>query len=308
MKSVAYISHPSCQDHEMGETHPESPARLAAIASYFQQSGLMSELVSQQAMEVKEEQLLLVHPRSHLQKINATSPQQGHAYLDGDTSMNPNSHLAAKLAAGAATLAVDEVVAGNVQRAFCAVRPPGHHAESDNPMGFCIYNNIAVAAAYALDQHQLNRVAILDFDVHHGNGTVEIFKDNPKVMVCSSFQHPFYPHRYHDLVQDNIVNTPLAAGSAELEFRAAIESQWLPALEAFKPECIFISAGFDAHRQDPLAQLNLEDEDFYWITSLISDISRRFCGDRIVSILEGGYKLEALATASSAHVRALLET
>ena len=220
--------------------------------------------------------------------------------------MGPPTLAAAALAAGAAADAVRALLNDEAKRAFCAVRPPGHHAEAGGAMGFCLYNNVALGAVTALADPRVTRVAILDFDVHHGNGTVDIFKDRPEVLVCSSFQHPFYPHRYTDLDRGHIVNTPLPAGTGSRAFRAAIERDWLPALERHKPQLILVSAGFDAHRLDPLAQLELEEADFRWVTELIVDQAEAYAGGRVASTLEGGYDLAALAQSAAAHVAALM--
>jgi acetoin utilization deacetylase AcuC-like enzyme len=202
--------------------------------------------------------------------------------------------------------AVNAVLDGDDQSAFCSVRPPGHHAESDAAMGFCFFNSIAVGADLALARPEISRVAVLDFDVHHGNGTAEIFKDRPEVLVCSSFQHPFYPHRYHDLVRPSIVNTPLPAGTGSQGFRAALEADWLPALETHKPDLILVSAGFDAHRDDPLAGLNLADDDYAWVAELILSAARSHSRGRMVSALEGGYDLAALARSVHAYLARLI--
>lgn len=306
--TVAYITHPSCRLHEMGANHPESPQRLAAIHKQLADSGLLDHLVSLEAAAATPEQLALAHPGTTVEHIIASAPAEGLSWLDGDTAMNPHSLDAALHAAGAVCQAVDGVLDGQFQRAFCAVRPPGHHAEAALPMGFCLFNNVAIAALQALARGQVTRLAILDFDVHHGNGTVDIFKDDPRVMVCSSFQYPFYPGRLQTLQRQHIVNTPLPAGTASQPFRAAIERQWLPALQQFSPELVLVSAGFDAHRQDPLAQLNLEDEDYRWLTEFIVLIANSYSEGRVVSVLEGGYHLDALARSCHQHIAALLES
>jgi len=233
-------------------------------------------------------------------------PEEGLVAVDPDTTMCPDSLHAARLAAGAVVAATTAVLNGVTRRAFCAVRPPGHHAEMNAAMGFCFYNSIALGAARALASDDISRVAVLDFDVHHGNGTVDIFKDSAEVLVCSSFQHPYYPHRYADIRRDNIVNTPLAAGSGSREFRQAIERDWLPALAQHRPQMIFVSAGFDAHQQDPLADLNLTEEDFGWVTDLISAAANDYADGRVVSALEGGYDLTALAHSVHRHIELLL--
>ena len=220
--------------------------------------------------------------------------------------MGPRSLNAARLAASAVCSGVDDVLTGTEQRVFCAVRPPGHHAEANSAMGFCLLNSVAIAALYALEQQDINRVAIVDFDVHHGNGSVDICKDHTQIMVCSSFQHPYYPNRLDDIEQQNIVNTPLPAGSGGDDFRRAISTQWLGALEQHQPDLILVSAGFDAHQLDPLAALNLQEQDFQWITQQIVIIANKYCQGRVVSTLEGGYDLEALARSAQAHIEALI--
>ncbi|TDJ24276.1 MAG: histone deacetylase family protein [Gammaproteobacteria bacterium] len=299
------ITHADCLEHKMMPGSPERPERLSTLLRYLHDSGLQADLDTRLAQPVDLQTLSSVHDETFLQSLNAALPDSGLFNVDPDTAMGPGSLRAAALAAGAVTGAVAEVLCGNTQRAFCAVRPPGHHAEADTAMGFCFYNSIALGAITALEDDAIERVAILDFDVHHGNGTVDIFKDTPQVLVCSSFQHPFYPHRYTDIVRDNIVNTPLPAGTDSSAFRTAVERDWTRAVEAHRPQFILVSAGFDAHRDDPLAELLLEDEDFRWITELIVDLANRFCEGRIVSALEGGYDLNALSRSAHAHIEVL---
>ena len=299
------ITHPECLRHEMQPRHPERPDRLRAVLKHLKASGLLQELEQRDATPVSIEQLQVVHSADYLGVLQQTLPETGLMPLDADTSMGPHSLSAAAHAAGAVADAVNAVLAGNVQRAFCAVRPPGHHAEAAQGMGFCFYNSIALGAEIALKHPDIERVAVLDFDVHHGNGTVDIFKDRPEVLVCSSFQHPYYPHRYADIVRDNIVNTPLTAGTGGVDFRRAVEADWTEAVERQRPQLILVSAGFDAHRQDPLAQLELSEDDFRWVTELICDFAERYAGGRIVSTLEGGYDLAALAASAHVHIDTL---
>jgi acetoin utilization deacetylase AcuC-like enzyme len=299
------FTHPDCLAHEVPQGHPERPQRLRAVMAGLENSGLLEQLTVEEATPVSTEQLLEIHGQSLLDALQSTSPDAGIVAVDADTSMGPHSLSAAAHAAGAVVNGVNRVLSGQTSRVFCAVRPPGHHAEADAAMGFCLYNSIALGAQAALKQAQ--RVAILDFDVHHGNGTVDIFKDRPEVLVCSSFQHPYYPFRYADLQRRNIFNTPLAAGTGSDGFRQAIERDWLPALNEHRPEVILVSAGFDAHADDPLAQLQLMEDDFHWVTELIVDQANQFSGGRIVSTLEGGYDLSALAASAQAHVSALME-
>jgi acetoin utilization deacetylase AcuC-like enzyme len=302
---VRYYTHEDCLRHEAQPGHPERPDRLRAVNAWLAKTGLLDDLTVCTAEPIDPARLELAHARPYLEAVEALVPVEGWVALDPDTTMNPHSLHAARLAAGAVCSAVGDVLEGRDKRVFCAVRPPGHHAEIDAGMGFCFYNSVAVGACVALSR--IERVAILDFDVHHGNGTVDIFKDRPEVLVCSSFQHPFYPYRHADTVAPNIVSTPLAPRTGSKAFRAAIERDWLPALEAHKPQLILVSAGFDAHAADPLAQLELGEDDFTWITQLIVDAAEATAGGRIVSALEGGYELEALARSAHAHVEALMQ-
>ncbi len=303
---VALISHPACRLHQMGEGHPEQPARLGAIADQLLVRRLDDFLLHHDAPRATVEQLARVHPREYIERISMKSPEEGLAYLDPDTAMCPETLEAALRAAGANVLAVDLVLSGAVRRAFCNVRPPGHHAERDRAMGFCFFNNVAVGAAHALAAHGLERVAILDFDVHLGNGTEDIFKDDDRVLLCSSYQFPLYPEMNPSSVPGHIVNCPLPPGSGSDEFRKAITGHWLPALEAFAPQMLFISAGFDAHDADPMAELRLTRSDYGWITEQACAIADRHCQGRIVSTLEGGYDLPALAVSAATHVERLL--
>lgn len=302
---TAYISHPLCLKHDMGIHHPECPARIHAIEDQLIASGLMDYLQAHDAPEATREQLLRVHNAVHLDHVAATSPAQGIVHIDGDTAMNPYTYQAALRAAGAAVLAVDLVMAGKVENAFCGVRPPGHHAERARAMGFCLFNNVAVGAAHALEHHGLKRIAIADFDVHHGNGTEDIFRNDPRVMLCSTFQHPFYPDSGADSGNEHIINVPLAAGAGSGEFRAAVTEHWLPALEAFQPEMILISAGFDAHRDDDMSMLRLSEPDYAWVTTELKIIAEKYAQRRIVSVLEGGYELHALGRSVMTHVKIL---
>jgi len=246
-----------------------------------------------------------VHDADYIDSIFAASPGQGLIELDGDTLMNPYTLQAALRAAGAAVMAVDKVMAGEVENAFCNIRPPGHHAERARAMGFCIFNNVAVAAAHALAHHGLRRVAIADFDVHHGNGTEDIFHEEPRVLMCSIFQHPFYPYSGADSGNEHMINVPLAAGSGSDEFRAAVTNHWVPALEAFQPEMLLISAGFDAHRDDDMSMLRFLDADYKWVTEILKSIAKKHGSGRIVSVLEGGYELHALGRSAMSHIKVL---
>ena len=290
----------------MGAFHPESPERLRAInkmVSNIDWGGMLS-LVDAPLLDVGD--LESVHPSHHVDAILERSPQEGLAYLDADTAINPHSIDAALHAAGAGILATDMVLAGKAKNAFCAVRPPGHHAESTIAMGFCVFNSVALAVEHALASG-LSRVAVLDFDVHHGNGTVEIFQNKPEVLVCSSFQYPFYPGRFDDVDLPNICLTPLREGTGSDVFRLAIERDWLPAIRTHQPEMFFISAGFDAHADDPIGGLNLVDNDYLWITQLLTEWADKYAQGRIVSMLEGGYNLDVLARSVKQHLRGLTE-
>ena len=303
--TTAYITHPACNKHDMGPWHPESPGRLAAIADALRDHGLDAALLHLDAPVATRQELLRVHDTHHVTFIERSAPESGYVDLDPDTAMNPASLSAALRAAGAGVLAVDKVMAGEVDNAFCAMRPPGHHATRDRAMGFCIFNNIAVAAAHAFDRHGVARIAIVDFDVHHGNGTEDIFRDDPRLLLCSTFQHPLYPYSGVDTVSDHIVNVPLPAGTDGSAYRAAFTARVLPALERFRPEMILFSAGFDAHRDDPLAGMNLVEEDYAWITAQVTAIVQRHAQGHMVSFLEGGYNLEALGRSAAAHIGVL---
>lgn len=303
--SVALVTHPDCILHEMGMHHPESPERLKAVLDALDSSGFGGQLEEQEAPEASAGELARVHLAAHIDTVIRASPGEDYAYLDPDTSMNAKSLSASLRAAGAVVRATDLVAGGLATRAFCAVRPPGHHATPARAMGFCIFNNVAVGAAHALERHGLERVAILDFDVHHGNGTEDMFTGDPRVMFCSTFQHPYYPFCGADSRAGNLVNVPLPALTGSRDFREAVERAWMPALERFEPQLVFVSAGFDAHREDPLAHLRLEDDDYEWITDRIADVAERFANGRIVSTLEGGYNTRALARSVVRHVRAL---
>ncbi|HET7729522.1 MAG TPA: histone deacetylase family protein [Usitatibacter sp.] len=305
--ATALLTHPDCVLHEMGDGHPESPQRLKSVLAALEASGLAARLEAVEAPLAAREHLERVHHPGHVDAVIGAAPRQGYAYLDPDTSMNPKSLSAALRAAGAVVEATDRVMQGRASNAFCAVRPPGHHATRARPMGFCMFNNVAIGASHALEAHGLDRVAVLDFDVHHGNGTEDAFHDDPRVMLCSTFQHPYYPYSGADSGNEHIINTPLPAMADGRAFRAAVERDWLPALESFAPQMVFVSAGFDAHRDDPLAYLQLSDDDYRWVTERLVDVARRHAGGRVVSTLEGGYNTEALGRCVVEHVRVLLD-
>jgi acetoin utilization deacetylase AcuC-like enzyme len=289
----------------MGAHHPECPARLGAIEDRLIASGLLDHLRRLDAPKAERRHLQRVHDAAFIDRIFAVAPRAGIVHLDPDTAMNCHSLDAALRAAGAGVAAADAIMHGTVRRAFCSVRPPGHHAERDRAMGFCIFNNIAVAAAHALAEHGLERVAIVDFDVHHGNGTEDIFGDDERVLMVSTFQHPFYPYSGIDGRSERMVNVPLAAYSGGAEFRDAVTTHWLPALERFRPQMLFVSAGFDAHREDDMASLKLVEADYAWVTEVLVDVAERHAQGRIVSMLEGGYALQALGRSAAAHIKVL---
>jgi acetoin utilization deacetylase AcuC-like enzyme len=303
--STAYITHPDCLLHNMGASHPECPARLQAVDDQLIVSGLGNFLLHAEAPLAQRKHLERVHDLRYIEAIESTVPQDGLVHLDPDTAMCPHTLKAALRAAGAAVMAADMVMSGEAETAFCNIRPPGHHAERGRAMGFCVFNNVAVAAAHALGHHGLKRVAIADFDVHHGNGTEAAFHEDPRVMLCSTFQHPYYPYSGADSGNDHIINVPLPAMTDGRGFRDAVERLWMPALEAFKPELVFVSAGFDAHKDDPLAYLKLDDEDYRWVTEQLVDVAERHAQGRVVSTLEGGYNTDALGRCVVEHVRAL---
>jgi len=302
---AAFITHSDCLKHDMGSHHPEQPARLSAIEDQLIASGVAPHLARYEAPLATDEQLARVHPLEYVQAIRDAAPSRGTVHLDPDTAMNPHSLQAALRAAGAAVLAVDLTLTGKAKTAFCAVRPPGHHACRFRPMGFCIFNNVAVAARHALHAHGLERVAIIDFDVHHGNGTEDIFEGDEQVLMASIFQHPFYPYSGTDNPASNMFNVPLAAGAGSRELREAVTETWLPALEDFKPELILFSAGFDAHAEDDMAMLRFTDADYAWVTKQVRQVAERYAGGRMVSALEGGYALSALGRSVMQHVRVL---
>jgi acetoin utilization deacetylase AcuC-like enzyme len=307
---TAYITHADCLRHEMGAGHPECPDRLNAVNEEMRSTGLLGELRCLEAPLASADDLKRVHRAAYVDAIFEAAPSEGYVQLDPDTAMNQYSLAAAQRAAGAGVLAVDEVMAGRSLNAFCAVRPCGHHATQARSMGFCIFNNIGVAAAYALEKKGLERVAIIDFDVHHGNGTEDMFSPthwHKRVLMASFFQHPFYPYSGTSNPAPNMVNVPLAAGSGGAAAKEAFGKHWLPALESFKPQMILISAGFDAHKEDLLGGMALVEADYTWMTRELMQVAARHSQGRVVSMLEGGYNLSALGRSAVAHARALSE-
>ncbi|MCX7662125.1 histone deacetylase family protein [Tepidimonas sp.] len=315
MKPTGYYTHPACVRHDMGPGHPECPQRLGAIDDRLLITGLLDALEQRTATPASAAELELAHDRLHVAAIRGLSDELRDAIaaggpqtlsVDPDTALNPHTWEAALAAAGAAIDATEAVVNGELANAFCAVRPPGHHACRNRAMGFCFFNNVAVAAKYALARLGLQRVAIVDFDVHHGNGTEDIVAGDERILMCSFYQHPYYPEWDHR-DDANLVNVPVPAYTKGMDVRELIEMMWLPRLEAHRPQLILISAGFDAHREDDLGQLALVEQDYVWITQRLMDVARRHAKGRIVSVLEGGYNLSALARSVEAHVRVLAD-
>lgn len=303
---TAFITHTDCLKHDMGQGHPECPDRLWAINDHLLRKGLMELMLQYDAPEVRKEQLLHAHDALYLAELEAASPEQGYAHVDPDTSMNPHTLQAARRSAGAGVLAVDLVLEGKASSAFCAVRPPGHHAERNAAMGFCFYNNIAVAALHALSTGEVSKVAVIDFDVHHGNGTENILAGDERVLMVSTFEKNLYPFSGDTPLGPNMCNVGLPPRSNGEALRAAVTEHWIPALEAFKPEILFISAGFDAHREDDMSNLRWTDADYGWVSSQLVAFANKHCKGRIVSMLEGGYETGALGRAVAAHVAALI--
>lgn len=316
MSKTGYYTHGDCRKHEMGAGHPECPQRLDAIEDRLLISGVGDALTRLEAPQASIEEMELAHGRMHLAALRGLSDTlaeelaaggPSHVHIDPDTSMNIDTWNAILRGAGAALAATDAVIAGELENAFCAIRPPGHHAGRDKAMGFCFVNNVATAAKYAVERHGLRRVAIADFDVHHGNGTEDIVAGDKRILMVSIYQHPYYPHGGAGPDGDNMVNVPVPAYTRGMVVRELIETLWLPRLETHRPEMIFISAGFDAHREDDLAQLGLVEADYAWITERLMDVARRHSRGRIVSCLEGGYNLSALGRSVEAHLRVLAE-
>lgn len=302
---AAYISHPACLKHKMTANHPERPARMLAVEQVLNDTGLFKKLTQYEAPLASKAALARAHTQAYIDSIFSQSPKTGLVQLDADTAMNPNSLEAALRASGAAIKGVDLVMTQQMQVAFCNTRPPGHHAGKASSAGFCIFNHVAVATLHAIEQYGLTRVAIADFDVHHGNGTEEIFHDDSRVMLCSSFRHPYYPHSGADSGNDHIINTPLVAGSDGKALRKAVNEQWLPALERFKPQLLIVSAGFDAHLEDSMGGLAWDEDDYVWLTEALKAIAKQHAGGRIVSVLEGGYALDSLGRSVAAHIKSL---
>ncbi|GAA6180529.1 histone deacetylase family protein [Shimia sp. NS0008-38b] len=307
--STAFLTHPDCTNHITPNGHPEQVARLEHIYRALSAPGFAT-LDRREAPECEDADILLCHPQSHLNAITAAVPSQAVVALDGDTHMSPGSLQAARRAVGGCIAAVDAVMAGEVGNAFVACRPPGHHAEQSTPMGFCLFGNAAIAARHAMERHGLSRVAVVDFDVHHGNGTQALLWDEPRSLFIGSHQNPLWPGTgmpEETGAHNNVQNWPLPPHSDGRLMRATYEAEVLPALERFEPELLIVSAGFDAHADDPLAQLEWTESDFVWLTERLCDVAQRHCAGRVVSTLEGGYDLNALAASVAAHVKVLME-
>jgi len=316
MRKTGYYTHPMCSKHEMGKGHPECPERLSAIQDRLLISGVDLGLTAMEAPEAPLADIELAHDRMYIASLRGLSDQliedmqaggPAYAHMDADTAINAYTWKAALCSAGAAIAATDAVIAGELENAFCAIRPPGHHASRNKASGFCFFNNIAIAAKYALERHGLKRVAVVDFDVHHGDGTENILSGDDRVLMVSFFQHPFFPYTGAEHPAANMVNIPVPAYTKGMEVRELIETHWVPRLEEFKPELIFISAGFDAHREDDMGQLGLTEQDYSWITYRIREIAARHANGRIVSCLEGGYDLSSLSRSVEAHLRVLAD-
>lgn len=307
MTTTAFITHRDCWLHDMGAHHPECPERLGAINDRLIAAGLDLYLSFYDAPQATVDQLARAHARDYVEELLANVPEHGIRHLDPDTAMCPNTMKAALRSAGAGILATDLVMQGEIESAFCAIRPPGHHAEHGKAMGFCFFNNVAVAAKHALDVHGLERVAVIDFDVHHGNGTEDILKNDPRCLMVSIFQHPFYPYSGTDNPAPNMVNVPMPAGTRGDAFRQVVSDVWVPALRNHNPQFLFISAGFDAHYEDDMGSLGLLEADYVWATNQLKGVAEDCGHRRIVSLLEGGYSLSSLARSVVAHIKALAD-
>lgn len=303
---ITLYSHPSCYYHENGVDHPECPERLSAINDQLIRSGMEYVVMQLDASPANREDLYLAHGKRYVDELFAKAPTEGHIWLDPDTVMGPKSLNAALHAAGSGINAVAKVMSGANQQAFCAVRPPGHHATREQAMGFCLINNIAVAAEHALNSYGLRRIAIVDFDVHHGNGTEDIFQHDPRVLFCSSFEHPLYPYSGADSKSEHIINLPLAGGCKGPTWREQVQQHWLPAIDTFAPELILISAGFDGHAEDDMAHFMLREDDYQWIATELKQLADKHCQGRVVAMLEGGYALSALGRSVVAFLKGLM--
>jgi acetoin utilization deacetylase AcuC-like enzyme len=307
MTTLLY-THPACLDHDPGDYHPESPSRLTAVLAALEGPDF-ARLERREAPKAEIEDIARVHPRALVERLLAAVPESGHVGIDSDTIMSPGSGEAALRAAGAVVAAVDAVIFGEAENAFCAVRPPGHHAEPGRPMGFCLFNNVAIGALRAREIHGLARIAVIDFDVHHGNGTQACFWNDAALFYASTHQSPLYPGTggtHETGAAGNIVNVPLPPMAGSQQFRIGFGRTIMPALQGFRPDLVLVSAGFDAHKSDPLAQLQLDESDYAWVTEQLVSIAHQYARGRLVSTLEGGYNLAALGASAAAHVRVLM--
>jgi len=304
---VALISHPACLEHDLGTDHPEQPARLQVINDQLIGAGLSYVCPDYHSEKVTKEQLLAVHDKGYIDYLLTHSPAQGVLQIDVDTQMTPATLKAAQYAAGAGVMAVDLIMQGKHRAAFCPVRPPGHHATKSAAMGFCFFNNVAIAAYHAINKYQLTRVAIIDFDVHHGNGTQDIVAGNSNVLFCSSFEHPLYPYSGEGVSAANVHNIPLAAQTNSKQYRSAVQ-QWFAVIDDFSPQLIFISAGFDGHAADEISSHRLFDTDYHWLTQQLVALADKHAQGRVISLLEGGYAINALGRTVVAHLKALLKS
>jgi acetoin utilization deacetylase AcuC-like enzyme len=296
---LGYYSYTTHLTHDVGDDHPEHPMRIIAINHALERSGLMSEMMIGESAHASEEDLCRAHKPGYIHQLLVMSPDNGMILADHDTPMTVGSLNAAYQASGCVIAALDDLMNNSIDRAFCAVRPPGHHAQSNKAMGFCFLNNVAIAAKKAQMKYGLERIAVIDFDVHQGNGTIDILANDPSFLICSSFQHPSFPFTHWRNIYDNVINTPLNIGTSGIDMRRAVEKQWLSQLQEFKPQLTIISAGFDAHKDDPMAELEWKTEDYAWLGAFLSDINKENPDNKILAVLEGGYNMEALA--SSAH-------
>lgn len=304
--TLAIISHPDCEKHDAGVQHPERPQRVVTIQNALKKYPFAGEIQFHDALDATKADLMRAHDPDYVEWLYSVAPKTESIQIDPDTIMNPATLSAALKAAGAVILAVDLVMGNRAQAVFCNVRPPGHHAEHAQAMGFCFFNNVAVGVHYALAIYQLQRIAIIDFDVHHGNGTQNIFQREPRVLLCSSFEHPLYPGFDEELDNDHIIAVPLPPGTTGVSYREAVQAAWFEKIKKFAPQLIFFSAGFDAHANDPLANLELQKSDYVWVTEEIAKIAKECCQGKMISVLEGGYDLEALAECVPAHVAAMI--
>ncbi|GAA6133431.1 histone deacetylase family protein [Oceaniserpentilla sp. 4NH20-0058] len=305
MSSTLFIHHTQFDQHSVPPDHPESPLRSLAVETRLRQSGLWQDLAIQHAISTNKDMFKLIHKPGYIDQLYQISPNKGMIYADPDTPLTFDTLKATEEAAGSGMQAIDQILTGKFRNAFCAIRPPGHHAEPNKTLGFCFVNNIALAAQYALTKPEINRVLIFDFDVHQANGTIEIFKDREDVMVISSFQHPYFPNSHWNVQSSNIINIPLEAETASTKFRRIIEPKFISAASKFKPDLVLISAGFDAHTDDPMGEIDLIKDDYFWLTKLAMSIAKDYAKGRVISMLEGGYNLESLANSAHEHIRAL---